>query len=53
MNLFAKAGALAVATTLFAAAIPASADTHDRRRAENAPLVIGHRGGATGYAAGA
>ena len=49
MNLFAKAGALAVATTLFAAAIPASADTHDRRRADNAPLVIGHRGGATGY----
>ncbi|WP_457353358.1 glycerophosphodiester phosphodiesterase [Roseateles sp. P5_D6] len=26
-----------------------SATAHDRGRAENAPLVIGHRGGATGY----
>ncbi len=49
MNPFAKGGVLAIAATLFAAAVPASADTHDRRRADNAPLVIGHRGGATGY----
>jgi glycerophosphoryl diester phosphodiesterase len=26
-----------------------SASAHDRSRADNAPLIIGHRGGATGY----
>ena len=26
-----------------------AAQAHDRDRAENAPLIIGHRGGATGY----
>ncbi|MEJ7686229.1 MAG: glycerophosphodiester phosphodiesterase family protein, partial [Variovorax sp.] len=35
---------------LFAAAAPAAAnDERSRRRADNAPLVIGHRGGANGY----
>ncbi len=35
---------------LFAAAAPAAAnDERARRRADNAPLVIGHRGGANGY----
>ncbi|WP_409970219.1 glycerophosphodiester phosphodiesterase [Piscinibacter sp.] len=38
--------AMCIAGALMAAA-PATA--HDHRRAENAPLVIGHRGGATGY----
>ena len=31
------------------AAASLAAQAHDRGRAENAPLVIGHRGGATGY----
>ena len=35
---------------LFAAAAPAAAhEEKARRRADNAPLVIGHRGGASGY----
>ena len=34
---------------LAAASLAASAHDHSRARAENAPLVIGHRGGATGY----
>jgi glycerophosphoryl diester phosphodiesterase len=34
---------------LAAASLSASAHDHGRARAENAPLVIGHRGGATGY----
>src|SRR5687767_1543146 len=35
---------------LFAAAAPAAAhEEKARRRADNAPLVIGHRGGANGY----
>lgn len=34
---------------LAAASLSASAHDHSRARAENAPLVIGHRGGATGY----
>jgi len=41
--------ALLSAVALLAAALPARADNDSRRRAENAPLVIGHRGGATGY----
>jgi glycerophosphoryl diester phosphodiesterase len=36
-----------VAAAGFVAAVPAAA--HDHRHADNAPLVIGHRGGATGY----
>ena len=34
---------------LAAASLAASAHDHSRGRAENAPLIIGHRGGATGY----
>jgi len=35
---------------LLAAAVPATAhEENARRRADNAPLVIGHRGGASGY----
>ena len=34
---------------LAAASLAASAHDHPRARAENAPLVIGHRGGAPGY----
>ncbi|WP_076998700.1 glycerophosphodiester phosphodiesterase [Variovorax sp. KK3] len=43
--------ALLAAGLLMAAAAPAAAhdDRGDRRRADNAPLVIGHRGGANGY----
>ena len=37
------------AMALLATASPAQADNNKHRRAENAPLVIGHRGGATGY----
>ena len=35
--------------TLASLSTSVSAAAHDRARAENAPLVIGHRGGATGY----
>ncbi len=41
--------AMLSAMALLAATLPAQADNNSRRRAENAPLVIGHRGGATGY----
>jgi glycerophosphoryl diester phosphodiesterase len=37
------------AAALFAAAQPAVAHEQGRHHADNAPLVIGHRGGATGY----
>jgi glycerophosphoryl diester phosphodiesterase len=47
MKLIAKAGALALLATLSFTTLTACA--HEHRRAENAPLVIGHRGGATGY----
>jgi len=53
MKLFAKAGTLAMLATLslttLATLTPIGASAHEHRRAENAPLVIGHRGGATGY----
>jgi len=41
--------AILSAVSLLTAALPSHADNDSRRRAENAPLVIGHRGGATGY----
>ena len=41
--------AMLSAVALLTAALPSQADNDSRRRAENAPLVIGHRGGATGY----
>ena len=41
--------ALFVALTLMGATHSALADNDGHRRADNAPLVIGHRGGATGY----
>ena len=47
MKLFAKAGMVALLATLSFTTLNAAA--HEHRRAENAPLVIGHRGGATGY----
>jgi len=47
MKLIAKAGMLALLATLSFTTLTATA--HEHRRAENAPLVIGHRGGATGY----
>jgi glycerophosphoryl diester phosphodiesterase len=46
MHAFKTATALLLAAgALFAAAMPAQAHRH----ADNAPLIIGHRGGATGY----
>ena len=47
MKFFAKAGMVALLATLSFTTLSACA--HEHRRAENAPLVIGHRGGATGY----
>lgn len=41
--------AMLSAVALLTAALPSQADNDSRRRAENSPLVIGHRGGATGY----
>ena len=49
MKTLRKNGALALVAVVLAAALPALAHDHDRRHADNAPLVIGHRGGATGY----
>jgi glycerophosphoryl diester phosphodiesterase len=49
MKLLARAGAVALAAITLAAALPACAHDFGHRRADNAPLVIGHRGGATAY----
>jgi glycerophosphoryl diester phosphodiesterase len=37
------------AAAVFATILPADAHDSNRRHGDNAPLVIGHRGGATGY----
>jgi glycerophosphoryl diester phosphodiesterase len=49
MKSLGRHGAWALVLTVLAAALPALAHDHGRRQADNAPLVIGHRGGATGY----
>ena len=43
------AGVCLLAVASLALTKPSLAHDHSRARAENAPLVIGHRGGATGY----
>jgi glycerophosphoryl diester phosphodiesterase len=43
------AGVCLLAVASLAITKPSLAHDHSRARAENAPLVIGHRGGATGY----
>ena len=50
MKWFPSTGAsLCLASALFVCVQPASADPGHAHRTEHAPLVIGHRGGATGY----
>ena len=49
MKLLDRAAAIALLATLIVAATPATAHEAQRHHADNAPLVIGHRGGATGY----